>query len=192
MTIDNVLVVFADGDVRAYDRLRVPRPFLAAYREMKAAAQGMICVPELHYVDTVDGFGGFYVSGGGPIVIGQQDVRDLAVDYVVNYMSADGRIPKATFEAVVAMVYGRILSHEFGHALDDAGYAAPFFDPEERADFFAGRLDRVRGKSELLGARFFFGIGCEGPSCTHPAHGVRATAYLHGYAVQDAFMRRWA
>ena len=168
----------------------VPSGLQTAHEELAAAAEDLLCVPPLVCVESAHGFGGLYVWGGGPIVVGHRDMHALAAAYVLQ-MGADlGRVRKRDFLEVVDLVYGRALAHEFGHALDDAGYAAPYFDREERADYFAGMLDAGCGKPSMAGAAVFFSIGCVGPACAHPPHEERAAAYLTGYADQMRYLRR--
>lgn len=153
-----------------------------AYYEMIAVVPGLPCAPPLMAVENAGGAGGLYFAGGGPIVVGHQDVRDLAVRYVQAFVCSDLRfVPRKAINQAYALVYGRILAHEFGHALDEAGFDAPFCHQEARADYLAGKIDAARGKDPTLGARLFWSIGCEGPSCTHPSHDARAEAYLRGY-----------
>lgn len=157
----------------------------AAYIEMITVVRGLPCAPALLAVEDAGGMGGFYFTGGGPIVVGHQDVLDLAVRYVQAFVCSDLRfVPKKAIEQAYALVYGRILAHELGHALDEAGFGTPFRHQEARADYLAGKIDAARGKDSTLGARLFWSIGCEGPSCTHPSHDARAEAYLRGYGDQ--------
>lgn len=180
-----VLLLHDGAMPKVFTKAAIPARVVSAFQEMIAVATGLCCVPWLYAVEDAHGLGGFYVRGGGPIVIGHRDVVQLATTYVTTFLTKKLRhLPKEAFVDVLDLVYGRVLAHELGHALDEAGFASPFLHPEARADYFAGVLDALRGKDAALGSRFFATIGCKGLACTHPPHDVRATAYLTGYSDQ--------
>src|SRR5262245_37871038 len=189
----------ADGDsyLLAYDGLAplvlgkraVPPRVASAYQEMVVAAAGLCAPPPLHVVESARGAGGLYLRGGGPIIVGHRDAVELAVRYIMTFVTrGPGRVPRELFVAALDMVYGRVIGHELGHALDEAGVPAPFTDPWQRADYVAGILDALLAKDPALGARFFWSLGCVGPACTHPPPQVRASAYLAGYHAQLSVM----
>lgn len=169
---------------KAYRRTPVPAAMAAAYYEMVSVVPELSYVPQLIAVEDAGGAGGLYLTGGGPIVVGHRDVLGLALRYVRTFVAADLLVPMEVIEWAYALVYGRIVAHELGHALDESGFYAPFSHPEARADYLAGMIDAARGKDRTLGARLFWGIGCAGPACTHPPHDMRAEAYLRGYRDQ--------
>lgn len=72
------------------------------------------------------------------------------------------------FLQALDLVYGRVIAHELGHALDEAVLAAGQGPGARRAVFWT--------------------LGCVGRACTHPPHQVRASAYLEGYHAELAMI----
>ncbi|MFA6958343.1 MAG: hypothetical protein WC538_20955 [Thermoanaerobaculia bacterium] len=77
----------------------------------------------------------------------------------------------------------RIHGHEFGHHLLDASVlSTPYGDGEAGADWVAGFLDGWFARSETIGARLFYKIGCNEKKCSHPPSIVRRNAYEDGWS----------
>ena len=80
-------------------------------------------------------------------------------------------------------VLKRVLGHELGHAYLAGSYAdTPYGRGEAGADYIAGWLDAMAGRSIWLGRLVFASIGCLGQYCEHPHPSMRAAAYSAGAA----------
>src|SRR5262245_57862299 len=94
----------------------VPPRVANAYYEMVSVTAGLCSPPPLHVVESARGAGGLYLRGGGPIVVGHRDAIDLAVRYIMTFVTnGPGRVPREMFVAALDMVYGRVIAHELGH-----------------------------------------------------------------------------
>lgn len=156
-----------------------------AYDEMVQESR-LECPPSLVFVDSLGGAGGLFL--GDLILVGVADAEGIARRVLPRV------VPRARFwEALpplVMVVTEKIIAHELGHALDAEGLLdAPFRDPEARADYAAGWLDKVRGRDRGLGRAIFKAIGCEGLLCTHPSPAGRAHAYVTGRQQASRWMR---
>lgn len=160
-----------------------PRHLGRSYLEMLDCVD-IPCAPRLVTVAWAKGMGGFYLPG--LIVVGLREGTDLAQrlwDLRFSNRVHPAHVQRR-FDELVRFVMQRVLAHELGHALLDAGYETPYYDDEAGADYLAGRLDAAGGRSCALGQLLFWSIGCVGPQCSHPAPGQRAEAYTHGYTSQ--------
>lgn len=193
VTEDAVLAPSQRSGWTRYERVNpVPAELLAAYREIVAFSE-LIGAPRLVVVRSAGGAAGIYFGGSGVIVLGLEDVRDLALAVVD---AEFGLLPLArrrrVFPAMFYLAAGRILAHEVGHAMDHAGLPVPYEDAEPAADFFAGCIDARRGKDRRLGALVFWETGCNKPQCSHPPSGARADAYCFGYDLEVATTIAWS
>src|SRR5581483_7374345 len=97
--------------------------------------------------------------------------------------SCDRSLPRAVCSeprSGLCNVRGRILRHEFSHALRlRTGLQTHYQNEEDAADFLAGRLDALTDIDVTLGRLVFFEIGCVGETCTHATPSCRAAIYEH-------------
>ncbi len=174
-----------------------------AYREMLDLFPPLPVLPRLEFVRSLRGKAGLFTER--LIVVGVMDALEIAEqiwrrhrDWVmrrVAYLHGGQRFdPEMSRRFLFVFVAGRIIAHEFGHALRrylDVWTPYPF-DEEASADFWAGVIDRLRRKDHELGQEVFFAIGCDGPGCRHPTPDGRAHAYLAGRAHASRFIEQTA
>ena len=185
-TVGNVLFV---DDLHFEVTDTVPNWLASAYDSFAATLPPGFWAPLLVTVKSAHGFGGVYVTGGGPIVIGMADVVSIARTYQSIWRTERrGRAAKRELARTAVGVAISILAHELGHAIDEQGFSLPHQHPEARADFVAGGLAAATGLDRAFGLRVFSLLGCEGPFCTHPPSRVRAHVYDQGHAHQTAAM----
>jgi hypothetical protein len=200
---NEIVIRGPEGDER-YARVQAPHPELVnAYHAMLNLFPQLPVRPRLEFVRSLRGRGGLFTER--LIVVGVRDALDIAEqvwhqdrDWVIRrvaYVHGGQQFDAArSFRFLFVFVAGRIIAHEFGHALRhylDVWTPYPF-DEEATADFWAGVLDRLRRKDRELGKAVFFAIGCEGEGCRHPSPHGRAHAYLEGRAYAARFIERTA
>jgi hypothetical protein len=169
---------------------------LEEYRALVRATSMRDSPPALEFYDDLHGVGGMFVVDDWMIMIGVRDMQNVAADLLQRwrkqltdlYMVGHGGqwpTPAELHAFAVEVATRRCMAHEIGHALISSGAPNPYKPDEEAgADYYAGRLDAIRGNDKSLGMMFFFSIGCVGVSCAHPTPNDRAAAYTAGYDEQ--------
>lgn len=151
--------------------------------------------PTFELYDNLRGVGGLFIGDQWAIVVGVDDMRQIAAAMLQNWgrrlhalcLAETGRWPQATDlnNWLVWEATKRCIAHELGHALIFSGANNPYYaDHEAGADYYAGRLGAARGHSLEIGKMFFEAIGCVGDFCIHPDPASRAAAYERGYVAQ--------
>lgn len=186
------------GSYRGARRVATPRGFAAAYADMCSRVPLLAPPPQLEFFDDLHDMGGLFIGGEWVVAVGLGDAKRIArrllgvhgaalAEISKQLGFANGFSVKSVGDVILGAVVGRIMAHELGHALIFRGWENPFgADGEAGADYYAARLDAARGKDWRLGQVIFHSIGCTGASCTHPSPDGRASAYAHGYRVQQA------
>lgn len=159
------------------------------YDALLSAVPDLCCAPHVVTAKRAYGAGGICVHGGGPIVLGMQDLAVITRAYQHRWGTARSVLRKrAEFDNTFRRVAACVLGHELGHHLDAQGYFSPYAHPETTADYLAGRLVAALGIERVFGARVFSLLGCEGDLCTHPPSTARAGAYIRGHVEQIVSM----
>jgi len=149
--------------------------------------------PPVRFVRSTGGAGGLYFPSANQVLVGLEDARAIALDIWNRHRDyvrerVEGLLIGSRGSAVDLFTFlwiavaARIVAHELGHAIIAArGNTTGIQNEEAAADFIAGELDAIRGKSRELGRLVFEAIGCVGRWCEHPPPEGRAEAYERGY-----------
>jgi hypothetical protein len=171
---------------------------LQEYQALVQMTQLSRSPPALEFYDDLHDVGGLFSGADWVIMVGLRDMERIAARVLSKwservadiYANGNGGA-RPTREVLRNYVHQaatrRCMAHEIGHALIYRGAANRYApDGEAGADYYAGRLDAERRRSQALGEIFFWTIGCVGSSCDHPSPDDRAAAYNAGYADQLA------